>query len=108
MRVSTMACAPCQIKIEGVFCETSFHQLPPEDLSFLEQYMLAGFSIKALEKRTGMGYAAIRTRLDRLIERYRALLEMEEQKKAVLEKIRSGAISATEGARILRTLGGMK
>ncbi len=108
MRAAAMECAACQVTIEGVFSETSFQQLPPEDLGFLEQYMLAGFSIKALEKRTGMGYAAIRTRLDRLIERYRALLEMEGQKKAVLEKIRSGIISAAEGARILRGLGGTK
>ena len=31
-----------------------------DDLAFLERYLMAGFSIKAMAEQNGMGYTAIR------------------------------------------------
>ena len=106
MRTVGMACPTCQIKIEGDFSETLFDRLSPEDQKFLEEYLLAGFSIKTLEKSSSLGYAAIRSRLDKLIENYKALAEMDGQKKAILEQLRADEISVTEAKDMLEQLTG--
>jgi len=106
MQTSAMSCAACGVKIEGNFSQTFFGKLPPEDQNFLEQYLLAGFSIKTLEQRSSLGYAAIRSRLDRLIANYEELKKMDAQKKAVLEQLRTDKISVTEAKEKLEKLSG--
>ena len=106
MRTAAMACPTCQVKIEGDFSETFFNRLTLEDQKFLEQYLLSGFSIKALEQNGLLGYAAIRSRLDRLIANYKALAKMDGQKKTILEKLRADEISVTEAKEMLEKLAG--
>jgi len=106
MQTVAMACAGCGVKIEGNFSETFFDRLPAEDQKFLEQYLLAGFSIKTLEQTGSLGYAAIRSRLDRLIANYKALVEMDSQKKAILEQLRTSKITVAEAKEKLEKLSG--
>jgi len=106
MQTVAMACAGCGVKIEGNFSETFFDRLAAEDQKFLEQYLLAGFSIKTLEQTGSLGYAAIRSRLDRLIANYKALVEMDAQKKAVLEQLRTSKITVAEAKEKLEKLSG--
>jgi hypothetical protein len=106
MQTAAMSCAACGVKIEGNFSETFFNKLSPEDQEFLEQYLLAGFSIKTLEQSSPLGYAAIRSRLDRLIANYEALAKMDAQKKAILEKLRADEISVAEAKEKLEKLTG--
>jgi hypothetical protein len=104
MQTAAMACPTCGVRIEGDFGTTLFDRLTPEDQKFLEQYLLAGFSIKTLESSGSYGYAAIRSRLDRLIANYEQLRKMDAQKKAVLEQLRAGQISVTEAKEKLENL----
>jgi hypothetical protein len=106
MQTAAMSCTVCGVKIEGNFSETFFNRLSPEDQQFLEQYLLAGFSIKTLEQSSTLGYAAIRSRLDRLIANYEALAKMDAQKKAILEKLRADEISVAEAKEKLEKLTG--
>lgn len=106
MQTTAMSCAACGVKIEGSFSQTFFSQLAPEDQKFLEQYLLAGFSIKTLEQNSSLGYAAIRSRLDRLIATYEALKKMDAQKKAILEKLRTEEITFAEAKEKLEKLSG--
>jgi len=106
MQTAAMTCTACGVKIEGNFSETFFDRLTPDDQKFLEQYLLAGFSIKTLEQTSSLGYAAIRSRLDRLIANYKALIKMDAQKKAVLEQLRTGGISVTEAKEKLEKISG--
>jgi len=106
MQTAAMTCAACGVKIEGNFSETLFDRLPPQDQKFLEQYLLAGFSIKTLEHNSSLGYAAIRSRLDRLIATYKALAKMDAQKKAVLGKLRTDEITVAEAKKKLEKLSG--
>jgi hypothetical protein len=101
-----MSCPTCQVKIEGEFSETLFDKLNSEDQKFLEEYLFAGFSIKTLEQNSSLGYAAIRSRLDKLIANYKALAKMDGQKKAILEKLRADEISVTEAKEMLEKLSG--
>lgn len=104
MQTAAMTCAACGVKIEGNFSETFFDRLTPKDQKFLEQYLLAGFSIKTLEQAGSLGYAAIRTRLDKLIANYKALTKMDAQKKTVLEQLRTDEISVAEAKEKLEKL----
>jgi len=106
MQTSAMSCAACGVKIEGNFSQTFFGKLPTEDQNFLEKYLLAGFSIKTLEQRSSLGYAAIRSRLDRLIANYEVLKKMDAQKKAVLEQLRTEEISVAEAKEKLEKMSG--
>jgi hypothetical protein len=106
MQIAAMGCPTCGIKIEGNFSQALFDKLAPEDQKFLEQYLLAGFSIKALEQNSSHGYAAIRSKLDRLIANYKELTEMDAHKKAILEKLRAGEISVTKAKEMLEKLTG--
>ena len=104
MQTAAMSCATCGVKIEGDFSTTVFDRLSPEDKNFLEQYLLAGFSIKTMEQTSSMGYAAIRTRLDKLISNYESLRKMDAQKKAILESLREGKITVAEAKNKLEKL----
>ena len=106
MQTAAMACPTCDVKIEGNFSGTLFDRLTSEDQEFLEQYLVAEFSIKTLEKNSSLGYAAIRTRLDKLIANYKALAEMDAQKKTILEKLRKDQISVAEAKNMLEKLTG--
>ncbi len=106
MQTAAMGCPTCGIKIEGNFSKALFDQLSPEDQKFLEQYLLAEFSIKTLEQNSPLGYAAIRSRLDKLIANYKAVAKMDGQKKAILEKLRANEISVTEAKDMLEKLTG--
>jgi len=106
MQTAAMGCAACGVKLEGLFSQTFFDQLTAEDQEFLEQYLLAGFSIKTLEQTSPLGYAAIRSRLDRLIANYNALKKMDAQKKSILEQLRRDEISVAEAKRKLERLSG--
>lgn len=106
MQTAAMACASCEVRIEGNFDETFFNRLSPDDQRFLEQYLLAGFSIKTLEQNSSLGYAAIRSRLDKVIGSYEKLTKMDAQKKAILEQLRTDEISVAEAKEKLERLSG--
>lgn len=104
MRTASMSCASCGVQIEGDFSQAPFNQLSWEDQHFLEEYLLSGFSIKSLEQNGPYGYAAIRSRLDRLIANYKDLKKREVNKKVVLEELRKGKITVDEAKEQLGNL----
>jgi hypothetical protein len=106
MQVETMRCPTCGVKVEGMFVQPMISQLGPEDQQFLEDYLLAGFSIKALEEARGMGYVAIRSRLDKLIENYKAIRKHDAQKRVILEQLRKGEITVVQARSRLEELTG--
>ena len=106
MQTAAMSCAVCEVRIEGNFNQTFLGRLSPENQEFLEQYLLAGFNIKTLETKSPFGYAAIRSRLDRLIANYKALQKMEHQKRAVLDQLRAGQITVAQAKKKFEKISG--
>jgi hypothetical protein len=106
MRPTAMDCPVCGVEVRGRFGNTMFQMLSAEEQQLLEEYLLTDFSIKDLAARTGMGYAAIRSRLDNLIEHYRKLRTRETEKKRILERVAARDISAAEAARLIAELEG--
>lgn len=105
MHTVAMHCDGCQVDVRGRFRESLFHRLGTEDLEFLERYLLADFNIKRLAEETGMGYTAIRNRLDRIIALSRELSEGERQRKRILDLLAAQEITAAEAAKRLATIG---
>ena len=101
MRSVVMRCDACEVELRGDFRETLFGRLPAEDLECLEKYLLAGFSIKAMAASSGMGYTAIRGRLDGIIERYARLRDDETRAQRILSRLSSGEITAAEARRLI-------
>ncbi|MCC6489058.1 MAG: DUF2089 family protein [Candidatus Hydrogenedentes bacterium] len=99
-----MQCDVCGVEIRGEFRSTQFAKLSGEDQEFLERYLLAGFSIKALAEQSDMGYTAIRSRLDRLIEEYRRLRTNEDARLRILEGIERGEMTPEEAVRAMEKL----
>ena len=104
MRTAVMECPACRTEIRGPYRQVLFQMLTTEEQQLLEDYLLMDFSIKDLAAQTGMGYAALRTRLDQLIAHYRTLRQSEEPKKAILERVAAGMLTAAEAARLIEKL----
>lgn len=101
-----MECPVCDVEIRGEFRHTLFQMLDAGEQHLLEQYLLLDFSIKDLAAQTGMGYAAIRSRLDSLIEHYRSLRMRDSEKKVILDRVANGELGAVEAAAIIAKMGG--
>lgn len=104
MRPVTMECPACSVQVHGTFRQTLFQLLTSEEQELLEQYLLSDFSIKDLATRTGMGYTALRTRLDALIARYRSLADAESARKQILDRVANGSLNASKAAEMLNQL----
>ncbi|MDX9975713.1 MAG: DUF2089 family protein [FCB group bacterium] len=101
LRAVAMQCTVCGTEIRGRFRQTLFQLLDADEQEFLEKYLLADFSIKALAAEGDMGYAAIRSRLDRLIAHYQQLRSKEDERKLILQKVASGALTAAKAAELI-------
>ena len=105
MRPVKAECPDCGIALESSFQLSRIASLPPDQAAFLAEYILAGFSVKALEERVGLSYPAIRARLDRIIETMRSLSgdsqAVEKNRAAVLDRLERGEIKVDEAIRLL-------
>jgi hypothetical protein len=104
MRPVKAACPECGVAVEGEFRLPRVALLSPDEAAFLAEFVLAGFSIKALEQRVGMSYPAARARLDRIIEHMRDLSAGAEERKAVLDRLESGDIRADDAIRLIEAI----
>jgi hypothetical protein len=104
MHPVVMACDQCEVEVRGRFEQTPFSRLSSEDLDFLENFVLAGFSIKVLSENSGLGYVAIRNRLDRVIDSYQKLHNNEDAKHDILDRLERGEITPAAATEALERL----
>ena len=101
-----MACPLCNVEVRGKYRASLFDMLTPEEQELLEQYLLAEFNLKKLSERTEMGYLALRNRVDRLIAHYRSLIDHEDKKKEILDRLGAGKLSVDEAVKRIAALDG--
>jgi len=106
MRPVKVACRRCGVAVEtrAEFRLPRVAELSSDQAAFLAEFVLAGFSIKELEKRVGMSYPAVRARLDRIIESMRELSAGASKRKKVLDRLEKGDIRADEAIRRIEAL----
>lgn len=102
MEVRKLRCSSCDISIEGGFSIPRLARLSPQDMEFIEMFILASGSLKELEKQMNISYPTVRNRLNTIIDTLKQnTLEKENRRKEILDKLEQGKISAEKAADLL-------
>lgn len=115
MEVAETHCPSCDTRISGRFDLDKFARLTPEQRAFTEIFIKCRGNIREVERELGISYPTVRSRLEAVIQAlgYPVSTDSEAQadedwkasrRKEILDKLGTGEISATEAARMLRSL----
>lgn len=118
--VTQLDCPQCQSKISGQFSLHRLHRLTADQLQFVEIFLLNEGKINRVEQEMGLSYAAVRARLQEIVEALggspatgpivQTVSKPSQQpdpqpdtedRKAILAKVSSGEISASDAASLL-------
>jgi hypothetical protein len=113
LQVTRLQCPSCHTAIEGSFNLGRFQRLSPEQLAFLEVFIKNRGIIRNVESELGLSYPTVRNRLDDLLralgfevrddaEAAREASDDAERRREVLERLRSGEITAEQAVKQLR------
>jgi hypothetical protein len=115
LHVARLQCSSCGTSIEGHFALDRFSRLTATQLAFLEVFIKNRGVIKDVEAELGISYPTVRGRLDEVIKRLGFPVSNEdglrpsqarEERRQILEELRSRSITADEAAKRLALLGG--
>ena len=108
--VTRLDCPSCETRIEGRFAQNRFSRLPVEHLAFLEVFVRNRGVIKDVEAELGISYPTVRARLDDLLRALYGPSTVDASptpaptsRRAVLEAVREGRLSAEQAAAMLAT-----
>ena len=130
LTVTKLHCHQCQTSLEGQFSLGLLHKLTPEQLSFVETFLVCEGKINRVEQELGLSYPAVRARLQEVVEAlgremaapppppppaYQQLAAVpmppapparptvpEALRRDLLAKVAAGEISAQEAAELMR------
>ena len=72
LTVTELACRSCRTRVTGEYRLPPLLRLEPDDQRFVEAFVLASGSLKAMAGQLGVSYPTVRNRLDDIIERLAA------------------------------------
>lgn len=105
-RVAKLRCDGCGATLEGDFDLCRFCRLTPEQQEFVEVFIASRGNIREVERVLGISYPTVRGRLDDVISAlgYQVQRPQESRvdRKAILEALDKGEISAEEALRKLQ------
>lgn len=105
LEVTRLVCTGCEMQLEGHFALPPLLRLGREDLAFVEAFVRCSGSLKELGRLRGQSYPTVRNRLNEIIERLSVeAVDVEAERRRILDAVASGEMSAKEGARRLREL----
>ena len=111
LHISELTCGRCSTRIAGNFDSCRFCRLAPEHLAFLETFLRCEGNISRVEKELGLSYPTVRNKLSAALaalelnsEERNAKPAPEAQRRAILEALSHGELSAEEAAEELRHL----
>ena len=105
MAVTRMGCSACGVQIEAAFGSSRLGSLPVEHQRFIEMFVLAGGSLKALAEQTGVSYPTIRSRLDKVIDVLRAEIARTSTAKlkgTIFDAVGEGKMTPAEKANLIK------
>lgn len=73
LRVRSLHCAACDTIVSGDFRLSPFLRLPPDEQSFLLEFIKCSGSLKEMAARRSLSYPTVRNRLDDIIDHLEAL-----------------------------------
>jgi hypothetical protein len=111
LQVTRLHCGACQTTLDGLFSLGRFQRLSREQLAFLEVFVKNRGVIRDVERELGVSYPTVRGRLDDLIralghevrdEPVAADSDEQERRRATLERLSRGEISAEDAIKQLK------
>jgi len=107
LTVTRLHCRNCDSAIEGHFNLGKFYRLTPEQLHFVETFIKCEGKITRVEEELGISYPTVRNRLNDVIRAlgYEVAAEATvsaEKRRAILEQLQAGEVSADEAAELLK------
>ena len=115
LEITEVRCTQCETRVQARYRPCDFCGLSEEQSTFLRLFLTSRGNLSEVEKRLGVSYPTVRAKLDEVIARLGAL-EPEPQpasqppdgaeRRAILDAVARGEISAAEGVARIRALGG--
>jgi len=108
LHVTRLQCRNCDTALEGHFSLGRLYELTPEQLHFVELFIRCEGKINRVEQELGLSYPAVRSRLTEVIEAMGYEVGppepeiSEETRRAILEDISAGNLTAEEALDMLR------
>jgi hypothetical protein len=108
LQISAYQCPDCGTGVNGSFPPRTFDVLGEVEEDFVITFLVCGGSIKQVEKRLGISYPTVKSRLRRIVELLGAQVDVLETEirvadnEEVLSELSSGSIDVEEAVRRLR------
>jgi len=113
LSVTELSCPTCDIHIKGHFergCR--FCGLDPEQARILEVFLSCRGVLRDMERVLGLSYPTVRARVDTMLaslgyaprEEARALEELADQRRLILDQLQAGEITAEDASTRLKAL----
>ena len=108
LAITRLHCSSCNTSIEGRFFSGSFANLSPKQMEFVEVFVRCEGKITRVESEMNLSYPTIRNRLHEVIRamgyepgKDENISLDDEARRAILEDLDAGRISAEDAMRIL-------
>ncbi len=102
--VTRLHCPSCKTTIENDFELAKFAKLSPEQLQFIEIFLVARGNIKEVEKELGISYPTVRGKLNEIIVAlgYGSEKKSGFDEKRIVTMLENGEISPEEAIKLLK------
>ncbi len=105
LEVTRLACARCEMQLEGRFEFPELLRLSRDDLDFVLAFVRSSGSLKELGQLRGQSYPTVRNRLNEIIARLTVpTSDPEKERRRILDAIAGGTMTVKDGARRLQEL----
>ena len=101
LSISRLACEGCDTQIDSVLPIPPFFRLPAELQDFVMTFLRCEGKVRDVEKELGISYPTVCKRLD-LVNELLGNTTRPRDKRAILEQLERGEITAAEAAQLLK------
>lgn len=106
LHITKLHCSHCHTTIENEFTLSKIASLSPEQLQFVETFLICRGNIKEVEKELGISYPTVRGKLNDIITALgyspEAPKKKERDEKQIVSMLEKGEITAEEAIRLLK------
>ena len=109
LHVTKLSCSNCNTVIENDFTLSKFASFTPEQLTFIEVFLLKRGNIKEVEKAMGISYPTVRSKLNAITAKLGQqpsesdeMNEAKERRAEVIAKLNSEEISLQQALDLLQ------
>lgn len=106
LHITKLHCSHCHTTIENDFKLSKIASLSPEQLEFVETFLICRGSIKEVEKELGISYPTVRGKLNDIISALgyesEPLKKNDQNEKKIVSMLENGEITPEEAIKLLK------